>query len=153
MANYDIFAEFYDQIMGERTESLEKVKSLISQYNPKARSVLELAVGTGSVIKGLSKEYEVAGLDLSSEMLSIAKKKVPQANIYKEDMSNFNIGRFFDVIICVFDSINHLTEFEQWDSMLSSVSKHLNVGGIFIFDMNTLGRLKTIFRECRSTGV
>jgi ubiquinone/menaquinone biosynthesis C-methylase UbiE len=105
--NYEVFAEFYDPVMGERSDSIERVKNLIEEYKPDAKTVLELAAGTGSVLKGLADEYEVFGLDLSPKMLEIARQKVPEAQLFEEDMSDFELERTFDVIICVFDSINN----------------------------------------------
>jgi len=147
MVNYDVFAEFYDSIMGERTNSIEQIQSLIERYNPQAKSVLELAAGTGSVLKGLAEKYQVSGLDLSAEMLNRARRKVPKAELYQGNMAYFDIGKSYDVIICVFDSINHLGTFEKWQQMFSSTSRHLNAGGLFIFDMNTIGRLRRLATE------
>jgi ubiquinone/menaquinone biosynthesis C-methylase UbiE len=125
MVNYDVFAEFYDPVMGERTDNIELIQGLIEQYNPQAKSVLELATGTGSVLKGLAEKYQVSGLDLSTEMLNKAKLKVPQAELHQRNMANFDIGKTFDVIICVFDSINHLETFDTWQQMFSSTYRHL----------------------------
>jgi len=147
MVNYDVFAEFYDPVMGERTDNIKLIQGLIKQYNPQAESVLELATGTGSVIKGLADKYQVSGLDLSTEMLNKAKLKIPKAELHQRDMADFNIGKTFDVIICVFDSINHLESFDRWQQMFSATYRHLNTGGIFIFDMNTIGRLRRLATE------
>ena len=140
--NYEIFAQFYDETMGDRSENIQLITGLLEEHAPQAKTVLELAVGTGAILIGLSDKYHVAGLDLSPEMLEKARQKVPSAELFEGDMSNFELGKKFDVIICVFDSINHLRAFEQWQSLFSSVSKHLNPKGLFIFDMNTIGVLE-----------
>ena len=72
MPGYDIFAQFYDAVQGDRAEHASYVRSLIRKHAPRARSVLELACGTGSVLKQLWTHYEVTGLDLSEQMLEVA---------------------------------------------------------------------------------
>lgn len=64
--HYDQFAQFYDN--GTSTDNIEKVKLLegiIQRLNPDAKSILEIACGTGNVLEPLSKHHEVTGLDLS----------------------------------------------------------------------------------------
>lgn len=65
MTNYDKFFKFYDQVMGDREKSSKDILNYIQECAPKAKKVLELACGTGSVLKYLAEKYEVYGLDLS----------------------------------------------------------------------------------------
>ena len=51
---------------------------------------------------------------------------------------------FFDAIICIYDSINHLKKISDWDRTFKRVKKHLKQGGVFIFDMNTLRKLNDL---------
>lgn len=142
MTDYDIFAPFYDSVMGDRKETFSFIKQLIGKYQPDAKTILELACGTGSILKGLVNDYQVTGLDASDKMLEIAKRKVPSGTFHRGDMSTFQLGRTFDVIVCVFNSINHLNDWSQWKSLFNQTSKHLNKGGLFVFDMNTIDRLQ-----------
>jgi ubiquinone/menaquinone biosynthesis C-methylase UbiE len=77
------------------------IRRLIRQHKPKARTLLELACGTGAIIKTLAKSYHVVGLDLSPQILSIARQKLPHVRFYCKDMVNFDLGKKFDVIMCV----------------------------------------------------
>ena len=141
MANYDVFGKFYDAIMGDRGKATMRLRELIHKVNPKAQNVLELGCGTGSVLKHLVKDYEVWGVDLSNKMLSLAKKKVPQARLSRQDMVRFRLPKRFDVICCVFDSINHILSFADWKKLFANVRRHLSDSGIFIFDINTQKKL------------
>ena len=141
MPSYDIFGKFYDAVMGDRAEAAERLRTHIRRANPKARSVLELACGTGSILKHLASSYDVSGVDLSSKMLSIAARKVPQAKLFRQDMVRFHLNRRFDVICCVFDSINHILRFPDWRTLFSHVEMHLGDDGCFIFDINTQRKL------------
>src|SRR4030042_1775288 len=107
MTNYDFFAKCYDEVMGDRAESAAWVQGFLKKYHPRAKTVLEIACGTGSVLQHLVKSYEVYGLDLSSEMLSLAKRKVPTGKFALQDMRSFKLKQKFDAIFCVYDSINH----------------------------------------------
>lgn len=147
MANYDTFGKFYDAVMGDRRKSARQLQEFIRKANPNANNLLELGCGTGSVLKHLAKDYEVWGVDLSRKMLSIAKKKVPQARLFKQDMVKFRLPHRFDVICCVFDSINHVLSFTAWKKLFANVSEHLAENGVFIFDINTQKKLNRHIAE------
>src|SRR6266516_746797 len=144
MTTYDIFAKFYDAVMGDPTEKTALLQGFIDEFRPEAKSVLELACGTGAILKGLGEKYQRFGLDLSERMLEIANRNVPEANLYLGDMSDFTFTTSVAVILCIFDSINHLTEFSLWQSLFQHVQAHLNPNGLFIFDVNTLAKLQKL---------
>jgi SAM-dependent methyltransferase len=141
VSRYDSLAPFYDAVMGDRAAAAEYVRSLIERHQPGARSVLELACGTGSVLERLEPDYELTGVDLSAEMLEVAAKKLPRARFVQGDMTEVSLGETFDVVLCVFDSINHLLTFEAWEAVFDRAREHLNPGGIFVFDVNTPRKL------------
>jgi SAM-dependent methyltransferase len=141
MINYDAFAKFYDAVMGDRSKTVKRIEALIKINAPKAKTLLELACGTGALLKPLAKRYGVSGLDLSKEMLKVARKEVPRGKFFYGDMARFNLHRKFDVVLCVFDSVNHLMKFSQWESLFKNASEHLSPDGVFIFDVNTESKL------------
>src|SRR6266403_153894 len=141
MASYDIFGKFYDAVMGGRTQPTERRRGFSRKARPKAKNVLELACGTGSVGKHLSQHYDVWGLDASRQMLSIARKKVPHARLSRQTMVTFHLRQRFDVICCVFDSMYHVAIFTHWKHLFANVHQHLSAGGVFIFDINTQQKL------------
>jgi len=144
MTSYGPFAKFYDAVMGEPTETTTLLEALIQEFHPHAKRVLELACGTGAVLKHLRHPYQIVGLDLSEEMLEIARRSVPDATFYQGNMSTFSLPMSFDVIFCVFDSINHLSTWAQWQSLFRRVNHHLETQGLFIFDINTLSKLEKL---------
>lgn len=147
MASYDTFGKFYDAIMGDRAKATQRLRGFIRKATPKAKNILELACGTGSVLKHFSKHYHVHGLDLSKQMLSIAKKKVPQAKLSRKNMVTFQLRQRFDVICCVFDSMNHVSSFSDWEALFRNVRQHLLTGGVFVFDINTQKKLNRLIAE------
>ena len=141
MKSYTAFAPFYDEVMGDRAREGAYVRALIDRHHSKAANVLELACGTGAILEQLEPRYEIAGLDISKEMLEIASRKVPQARLFLEDMTQFDLGETFDVVLCVYDSLNHLVSFERWEAVFDRAREHLAPGGIFVFDVNTERKL------------
>jgi cyclopropane fatty-acyl-phospholipid synthase-like methyltransferase len=147
MPSYEIFSKFYDAAMGDRAESAKQILELLRVSKPGARKVLELGCGTGSILRYLQGSYEMSGVDLSSKMLSIARKKVPGAKLSLQDMADFQIGERFDAVLCVFDSINHVRRFSDWKRVFARVRQHLLPGGCFIFDINTQRKLERHIAE------
>jgi SAM-dependent methyltransferase len=144
MAAYERFAAFYDDVMDDPGPRAARVIESIDRYHPGARSLLELGCGTGSMLGRLPGMASVTGLDRSPQMLAIAATKVPRAQLLRGDMASFSLGRQFDVVLCAFDSLNHLLSFDAWLSTFDSVLTHLTEGGLFVFDVNTLGELRRL---------
>src|SRR6266705_1356343 len=58
-----------------------------------------------------------------------------------KNMLTFHSQLKFDVICCVFDSMNHVASFTHWKQLFGNVHQHLSAGGVFIFDINTQNKL------------
>jgi SAM-dependent methyltransferase len=142
--SYQAFARFYDAVQGDGSEHTVFLRELIERYHPSAQTVLELACGTGSILKHLRPDYEVIGLDLSAPMLGVAAEKLPGVRLVEADMTQFDLHERFDVVLCVYDSINHLLDFAQWRNVFACAREHLNEGGILVFDINTQRRLASL---------
>ncbi len=142
--DYDHIARFYDKILGRSKQPAGYISNKIKRHNPEARSVLELGCGTGTNLDELNEGFEVTGIDISGEMLKMAKKKVRNGDFYLQDIRDFRLEKKFDLIICMYDTINHLTLFNDWKKTFANVYKHLNDRGLFVFDFNTLFKLGSI---------
>lgn len=114
-----------------------RVKTAIDNYNPAARSVLELGVGMGNVITRFPKRFELYGLDVQKEYVQHCRKILPKGSFVVNSMHLFKFPRKFDVIYSVHDSVNFLPDFAHWKMMRQCVAAHLNSGGLFVFDMYT----------------
>lgn len=122
------FAQFYDALMGDGSSRSARILEVIERFGANATSLLELGCGTGSVLEGLVSIPRLVGLDASVEMLSFATTKVPSAEFVLGDMTGINLGTTFDVVACVFDTVNHLVNFESWESLFKGVARHLEPG-------------------------
>jgi SAM-dependent methyltransferase len=145
--DYEHFARFYDRAMDDPGPRGARVLGSIERHLPGATSVLELGCGTGSILNQLTALPALTGMDRSPEMLAVASTKVPRARLLLGDIGEFWLGERFDVVICVFDTLNHLLTFEAWQTMFETVHAHLVDGGLFIFDVNTIGELRRLGEE------
>ena len=144
ITNYDAFARFYDAVQGDGAERAAFLRKLISRHHQSARTVLELACGTGSILEHLEADFDVTGLDVSAPMLEVAAMKLSGVRLIQADMTQFELGEQFDVVLCVYDSINHLLEYREWEAVFDRAHEHLDRGGIFLFDINTERRLAAL---------
>jgi predicted TPR repeat methyltransferase len=144
MDSYATLAQFYDGVQGDRVDHARYLESLIDKHHPRAKSLLELACGTGSVLEQLKPRYRITGIDISDEMLECAAQKLPEERLLYGDMRRFDLGETYDVVLCVFDSINHLLRFAEWEMVFERACAHVDDGGLFIFDINTERRLAAL---------
>lgn len=157
---YENFAYYYDSLGWERFSHVqaERILGFIEEKQLHVKTVLDLACGTGTFCFLMAeKGMKVTGLDLSKDMLAVAKKKVKERGIkgvrfHRADMTDFDLRRRFDLVTCNFDSLNHLLSEQKVLSAFQRVSAHLNENGAFIFDMNTIAGLHNWrFRDTRQT--
>ncbi|MDE7384550.1 MAG: class I SAM-dependent methyltransferase [Anaeroplasmataceae bacterium] len=138
MNEYKRFAYYYDDVYEELDYTLWL--DFIKPYLNPTSFILDLACGSGTLAILLKlNHYSVEGLDLSESIIEIAKEKAKMNHLhipfYVGDMTNFTLDRTYDVITCFFDSVNFLKTKDDIQNLLSSVNKHLNPNGIFIFDI------------------
>lgn len=148
---YIEFSKFYDEIMGHM-EYDKWVKLLEEEFDRKIKKVLDLGCGTGEISYRLAeKNYEVTGIDYSEEMLSIAEQKLYEKNIkiplYCGDMRTFETNEKYDAVISMFDTVNHLLSISDFEKALIQVGKHLESGGMFIFDLATRELMDMMFKD------
>lgn len=144
MAAYDKLGKYYDLIMGDQREPAQRVRNLLREYHPHARTVLDLGCGTGSILSHLAQHYEVAGVDLSTTLLAMARRKLPRTPFYQGDMKSFDLGCSFDAVVCLRDAVNHLRRLSDWHRAFARVHRHLHVDGLFVFDINTERKLQRL---------
>ncbi len=145
MASYDLLASHYDAVTGDCAPEAAFVDGLIKQVRADAVTLLELACGTGGIIGALAGKYQVSGLDISTPMLAVACRKLPAGTpLYTADMTDFAVPARFDAVICVYQGVNHLLGFPAWEKFFDRARAHLNDGGVFVFDINTVGNLRML---------
>lgn len=155
MDSYNIFLEYYDKIVrwinSPLDEEVEFLNELIQKYNqnkPENISILETACWTGIVAKEFIKlGYNIIWLDISEKMLKKAKENIPEDKLILWDMTNFDLDKKFDVILCNYNSICHLLTWQEWQKFFCMSFDHLNENWLLIFDINTLFEFENITSE------
>ena len=136
--NFSMLSRYYDELL-LTDESFSLWMNYIEEevFN----SVLELASGSGMLAGVLKRRgYEVLASDISLEMKRAAKNNY-DGEYSILNMTDYNLNKKFDLIICICDSINYL-ETAELDSFIECAHKHLNENGRLIFDMHSMARLK-----------
>lgn len=110
--------------------------------HPAAR-VLELGCGTGRVLIPLAGVCGfIQGIDSSEAMLAICREKLGAAGVPEEqarvthaDITDFDLGERFDLIIAPFRVFQNLESEEQIDGLFRCVGNHLAPGGTCILNV------------------
>lgn len=137
--NYDKLAEYYDKIYFNKDYEKEVrfIQGVLEKFN--TRSVLDVGCGTGEHISRLEKlGFRCDGLDLSKGMLSIAKQKVKNAQLFLGDMRSFNLSKKYDAILCMFATFNYNLTIKDAIRALLNFRKHLNDDGIVLLDLHNV---------------
>ncbi len=112
----------------------EQVRQEILQRDPGARSLIDVACGTGGHLRHLRQWFEVAGVDIDPAMLEVARAHLPGIELIEADMRAFDVGRRFDAVICLFSSIGYMVSADELRCAVSTMARHLDAGGVLIVD-------------------
>ncbi len=99
-------------------------------------TLLDVGCGSGDFLRqmqGALDILKVKGIDLSPSMVA----RTLEQGIDAECIDLCDLRGTYDVITAVFDMLNYLNE-EQLARFLTCAKEHLNEGGCFLFDINTL---------------
>jgi SAM-dependent methyltransferase len=108
----------------------------IRRAHPQARTVLDVACGTGEHARLLAAEhgFEADGLDLDPTFVRLARQKLRHGSVYHADMTSFELPRRYDVILCLFSSIGYVRTLENVRRTLDRFRAHLTDGGIALIE-------------------
>jgi ubiquinone/menaquinone biosynthesis C-methylase UbiE len=132
-------AKFYNAIytaMGkDYAAEVRKVHHIIQQHKRSAgNTLLEAACGTGLHASVLQKDYRVEGLDLDAKMLAVASQNYSDIPFHQADMAQFELGKQFDAITCLFSSIGYVKTKQRLEGAIQTMTRHLLPGGVLIVE-------------------
>ena len=152
-APFSLLARVYDAIMADIDYEDWARFVLETVAAPAGGRVLDLGCGTGnSTFPFYVRGFEVVGLDASSEMLNVAREKLPPISFVRANFTDFCLDEPFDLIVSMFDSLNNLLEPAHFLAAATRVYEHLVPGGSFMFDVNTTLGLKNLWEAGRAEG-
>lgn len=151
MEAYTGFAQVYDTFMDNvpYDEWGEYLVSLLKKYGVEDGLVLDMGCGTGAMTRYLDAHgYDMTGIDVSEEMLTIAKEKSSPDILYLlQDMREFELYGTMRAAVSICDSMNYILEEDDLLQVFSLVNNYLDPGGICIFDLNTVYKYQEILGE------
>lgn len=146
-ANLRIMNE-YNSFAGQFSQTREYLWDDINpllKYIKENDKVLDIGCGNGRLYHVLKeKQIQYTGLDLSEELIKIAKTKYPEADFKVGDMKKLPFGSAqdkagFDVVFCV-AAFHHLATAEERLQTLREMKRVVKPGGkILLINWNLLG--------------
>ena len=130
-------APIYDAIYAsirDYPREAAQLDALIQERRADARTLLDVACGTGAHLEHLAGKYEVEGLDLDPEMLAVARERLPDAAFHEGDMVSFDLDKCFDAVVCMFSSIGYVKTEERLRDAIASMARHLEPGGVLVVE-------------------
>jgi len=112
----------------------EYLRTIINAVVPNARTLLDVACGTGQHAKFLKHHYAVDGIDINDHYLSAARLKNPSGIYIRADMTDFDLGRSYDVVTCLFSAIGIVRTFERLERAVMCMARHVKPGGVLIIE-------------------
>ncbi|MBH0158530.1 class I SAM-dependent methyltransferase [Fictibacillus sp. 5RED26] len=150
--SYQRFAYLYDELMEDAPydEWLNFVKTSASKHLESGKRFLDVGCGTGSMTILLAKEgFDVTGVDLSSDMLMVAKEKAEaekvNLSLFQQDMRELEGLGVYDCVTILCDSLNYILTEEDVKRTFLSAGSHLKTGGLLLFDVHSLHKINEIF--------
>jgi SAM-dependent methyltransferase len=134
--NFNLYSKYYDLLYRSKDYHAEAnyISDCIKNNFPKAKTILEFGSGTGGHGLILQKMgYDIYGLERSKQMVEEAK--IHGFPCEEADIANFELERKFDSVISLFHVISYINDNESLEKVFRNASKHLNSGGLFIFDV------------------
>lgn len=152
MEAYTSFAKTYDMFMDNvpYEEWAEYLIGLLHEHGMDQGTIVDLGCGTGKITRLLAREgYDMIGVDLSEDMLSIAVNDEDSTGILylHQDMRELELYQQADAMVSICDSMNYILETEGLAEVFQRVNAYLREGGVFIFDLNTIYKYKELIGE------
>lgn len=138
------YAHFYDAMYADKDYAREcdTIEEAIRRHGNGGAygAILDLGCGTGGhAIPLAQRRYDVTGIDLSADMVTLARRKAADASVratFREgDMRQLHVGRTFDVVLILFAALGYQTEAADVEAALRNARRHLRPGGILVLDV------------------
>ena len=134
---YGKLAKYYDVMYSWKDyhRESEVVRQLIGRYKQsRGRALLDVGCGTGKHLEALAGNFDCVGVDSSGDMLGLAMQNVAGVEFVRGDMETFDLGREFDVVLCLFSAVGHVETCPRLAKTLHNFARHLRPGGVAIIE-------------------
>jgi SAM-dependent methyltransferase len=136
---YDKSATIYDLLYvgsGIKNYPAEaaELHRIIREACPAAKTLLDVACGTGAHLIEMQRWYMVEGVDVSPAMLAVARTRLPGVPLREADMRTLDLGKTFDAVTCLFSSIGYMHDPGELRAAVARLAAHVAPGGVLIID-------------------
>ncbi len=127
----------------EYSEDTELFVRIIKEHSKiETKTLLHLGCGAGGNDYIFKRHFKVTGIDISKDMLKVARKVNPEVTYYNNDMRSLKLDKRFDAV-AIPDSIGYMTTVKDLKRAIFTAQKHLKPGGALLVAADT----KEEFRE------
>jgi len=136
-AHAEVYEVLYKSGRGkDYPDEARLVTKAIRELAPDARSLLDVACGTGAHLGPFGELFEhTEGVDLSEPMLRLAGKQLGDAvPLHHGDMRTFDLGRTFDAVVCLFASVSFAGDLDGLVAAIRRMAAHLEPGGVLVIE-------------------
>lgn len=146
---YNYLAEYYDRLMHDcdYDKWSQYLYLLLTKHGCLPPSIgMDAACGTGNITRNLwEKGYKITGFDISESMLTCAADKSSggKPSYLQADITKFYTVEPLQFMTCCCDGINYLPH-GKLGKALANVYNALNCGGVFLFDISSEYKYKTL---------
>ncbi len=152
MDSYYNFSYVYDLFMDETPYDIwaKNAINLLADYGVTSGVMVDLGCGTGQMTRRLhEKGFSMVGIDLSEDMLSVANDKNQPGDILYicQDMRDISLHGTVKAFVSFCDSLNYITDINDLKQVFLGVATYLEEGGMFLFDMNTPYKYRTLLAD------
>jgi SAM-dependent methyltransferase len=110
------------------------LERIIDDRHPEARTLLDVACGTGRHLEHLRGRFDCEGVDIDEELLRVARNRLPDIPFQQADMRDFDLGREFDVVTCLFSAIGFVGGPDGLTATAGTFARHLGPGGLALVE-------------------
>ena len=121
-------AQYYDRVYSFKDYQAEAQRLLTimgENLRSEGQRLLDVACGTGRHIEYLKEHFDVEGLDIAEDLLEIARRRNPDVPFHCADMMDFDLGREFDAVTCLFSSIGYVKTLDNLSRAVTCMARHL----------------------------
>jgi SAM-dependent methyltransferase len=149
LAAYESLAPFYDSYT--HTDGHERwlgnLERIALGHGLLGSRLLDVGCGTGkSFMPMVRRGYDVTAFDISPAMVERARALAGDAaEVLVADARELPVLGRFDLVTSINDSLNYLLTEEELLAAFRGIAANLRPGGLFVFDLNTLGAYRHFF--------
>ena len=133
---YSRSAAFYDLIYDFKDfpATTVRLRELMATGTRSVRSVLDVGCGTGRHLELLGSSFARVGVDISEEMLSVARDRCPDVEFHVADMATMDLDRRFDLVTCLFSAVAYVRTVDRLGAAIDRMAAHLEPDGLLLLE-------------------